>query len=123
MKPAAALRAKVPPAHLAFLEGLERYVELGGYAFVHAGIDPQRPLSEQTDDTLYWARDRFLASKRHFTHRVVHGHTPSERPYEDQRRIGVDTGAYASGVLTAVRLEGEAVSFFSVSADRRRREP
>jgi serine/threonine protein phosphatase 1 len=120
---AAALRASLPPEHLAFLDGLERYVELGGYAFVHAGIDAERALTEQTDGTLYWTRERFLESKRRFTHRVVHGHTPSERPYVDERRIGVDTGAYASGILTAVRLEGEAVTFFSVSADRRRRDP
>ena len=112
---AAALRANVPPAHLTFLEGLERYVELGGYAFVHAGIDAERPLKDQTDDTLYWARERFLANKRRFSHKVVHGHTPSARPYIDGRRIGVDTGAYASGTLPGARFEGETVTFLSVS--------
>ena len=116
---AAALKARVPEVHIAFLEGLERYLELGGYVFVHAGIDPGRALSEQTDDALYWARDRFLDSKRRFSHRVVHGHTPSDRPYADARRIGIDTGAYASGVLTAARFEGDAVTFFSASLARR----
>lgn len=111
----ATLKACVPPAHLAFLDGLERYVELGDYAFVHAGVDAELPLAEQTDEVLYWTRARFIADKRRFSHRIVHGHTPTERPYIDDRRIGVDTGAYASGTLTSARFEGEAVSFFGVS--------
>lgn len=109
------LRARLPNAHYDFLKGLERYVALGDYAFVHAGIDASRSLEEQTDADLYWARAAFIASKRPFSHRVVHGHTPVDTPYIDQRRIAVDTGAYASGVLTAARFEGEDVSFLSVT--------
>ncbi len=112
---AAALGARVPQTHLDFLNGLERYVAYGDYAFVHAGVDAGRSLEEQTDDDLYWIRDRFIASRRRFSHRVVHGHTPVDRPYADERRIAVDTGAYASGVLTAARFEGEEVAFLSVS--------
>lgn len=112
---AAALKEALPEAHLGFLTGLERYAELGDYAFVHAGIDAARSLEEQTDDDLYWIRARFLASKRRFSHRVVHGHTPSDHPYADARRVGVDTGAYATGVLTAARFEGEEVTFLQVS--------
>ncbi len=108
------LRRRMPPAHMAFLEGLERYVELGDYAFVHAGVDAALPLEDQTDEALYWSRAAFIASKRPFSHRVVHGHTPVDEPYADARRIAVDTGAYASGTLTAARFEGEAVSFVSV---------
>lgn len=118
------LRARVPPAHLDFLHRLERYVVYGDYAFVHAGVDAGRSLEAQTDDDLYWSRDRFIASKRRFSHRVVHGHTPVDQPYIDQRRIAVDTGAYASGKLTAARFEGEDVSFLSVSeADLAARAP
>ncbi len=113
------LTARVPSAHMAFLHGLERYAELGGYAFVHAGVDPGRPLDQQSDDDLYWSRQSFIASKRQFSHRVVHGHTPVEQPYADARRVAVDTGAYATGVLTAARFEGAEVSFLSVSAQRR----
>jgi serine/threonine protein phosphatase 1 len=112
---AAALKARVPQAHLDFLKGLERYVAYGDYAFVHAGVDAARTLEDQTDDDLYWIRDRFIASKRRFSHRVVHGHTPVDRPYIDQRRIAVDTGAYASGTLTAARFEGADVAFLSVT--------
>jgi serine/threonine protein phosphatase 1 len=110
---AEALRAKLPPEHLEFLNGLERYVVLGDYAFVHAGVDDARTLEEQTDADLYWSRERFLASKKRFSHVVVHGHTPVHRPYRDARRIGVDTGAYASGTLSAARFEGTDVSFLS----------
>ena len=111
---AAELRNRMPATHLAFLSGLERYVEFGDYAFVHAGVDASRPLLDQPDEALYWSREAFIASKKPFSHRVVHGHTPVDKPYADVRRIAVDTGAFASGVLTAVRLEGETVSFVSV---------
>lgn len=107
------LRARMPAAHLEFLDGLERYVELGDYAFVHAGVDDARSLSDQTDEALYWSRAAFIASKRAFSHRVVHGHTPVDQPYADARRIAIDTGAYASGILTAARFEGEAVTFLA----------
>lgn len=112
---ASALKERVPQAHLDFLNGLERYVAYGDYAFVHAGVDAARTLEEQTDEDLYWIRDRFIASRRRFSHRVVHGHTPVDRPYADERRIAVDTGAYASGTLTAARFEGTEVAFLSVS--------
>ncbi len=108
------LRACMPAGHYEFLERLERYVELGDYAFVHAGIDAGRALEEQTDEDLLWARAAFIASKRPFSHRVVHGHTPVDEPYADSRRIAIDTGAYASGALTAARFEGDQVSFHPV---------
>jgi serine/threonine protein phosphatase 1 len=111
---AEALRARMPRPHLEFLEGLERYIELGDYAFVHAGVDATRSLADQTDEALYWSRAAFIASKRPFSHRVVHGHTPVEEPYADARRVAVDTGAYASGILTAARFEADQVSFVAV---------
>lgn len=111
---ASELRARIPPAHHTFFGNLERYVELGDYAFVHAGVDPSRALEDQTDEALYWSREAFIASKRAFSHRIVHGHTPVDQPYADQRRVAVDTGAYASGTLTAARFEGAAVTFLPV---------
>ena len=116
---AAALRERVPAAHVAFLDRLERYVALGGYAFVHAGVHPARPLEAQTDQDLYWIRERFLNDPRPYAYRVVHGHTPADRPFADARRVGVDTGAYATGVLTAARFEGEDVTFISVGQGAR----
>jgi serine/threonine protein phosphatase 1 len=120
---AEAFKAVVPKEHVAFLHGLERYIALGDYAFVHAGVDAARTLEDQTDDDLFWSRERFIASKRPFSHRVVHGHTPVDRPYADHRRIAVDTGAYASGNLTAARFEGSDVSFLTVSDRSLRRAP
>ncbi len=110
----AQLKAKLPEAHAAFLNGLERQVQLGDYLFVHAGIDPDLPLDQQTDIARFWIRDRFLNDRRPLSQRVVHGHTPADQPYADPRRIGLDTGAYASGILTAARFEGESVEFLSV---------
>lgn len=109
------LMARLPSGHHDFLQTLERYVELGDYAFVHAGIDAGRSLREQTDEDLFWIRAPFIASKRAFSHRVVHGHTPVDQPYADNRRVAVDTGAYASGTLTAARFEADQVSFHPVS--------
>jgi len=113
---AAALKQKMPEAHLRFLNNLERYIAVGDYVFVHAGIDPARPLHKQTDQDLLWIRAKFLRSRRTLGRlRVVHGHTPADEPYADHRRIGIDTGAYASGVLTAARLEGADLDYVAVS--------
>ena len=93
---------------------------MGGYVFVHAGVDSGIALADQPDEVLYWTRSRFIGDKRPFSHVVVHGHTPAERPFRDKRRICVDTGAYASGALTAARFEGEEVTFFSARGVRQR---
>lgn len=106
-----ALIAAMPPHHRAFLDGLEPYVVEAPYIFVHAGVDPAKPLSEQSEQDFYWIREKFINSPRHFEYQVVHGHTPEQDYHHDARRIGIDTGAYLTGVLTAVRLEGDSVTF------------
>lgn len=109
-----ALREGMPKAHADFLNNnLERYVEAGDYLFVHAGIDPAKPLKDQADSDLYWIRDRFLQHSKPLSHCVVHGHTPVRAPTLEGSRIAIDTGAYATGVLTAARLEGTSVSFLT----------
>jgi serine/threonine protein phosphatase 1 len=85
---------------------LDLIVSYGGYAFVHAGARSGVALDQQDEHDLMWIRDEFLYGSRPFEKVIVHGHTPSEQPHLDQRRIGIDTGAYATGVLTAVRLMG-----------------
>ncbi len=97
----------IPQEHVEFLKGLELTYELGDYFFAHAGARPGVPLSAQTEKDLLWIRQPFLDDRRSFEKIVVHGHTPAEAAYADHRRIGLDTGAYATGVLSAVRLEGE----------------
>ncbi|WP_429911168.1 metallophosphoesterase [Glycocaulis sp.] len=107
----AALIEAMPDHHRTFLERLEPYVVVAPYIFVHAGVDPAKPLAAQTERDFYWIREKFLNSSRRFEYTVVHGHTPEQDYYQDERRIGIDTGAYLTGVLTAVRLEGATATF------------
>lgn len=101
-----AFRAALPASHKAFYEGLELMIILGDYAFVHAGVRPGVPLERQVERDLLWIRAEFLQSTAKFEKIIVHGHTPMEEPQLIAgRRIGVDTGAYATGLLTAVRLD------------------
>lgn len=101
------LAHRLSPRQRAFLESLKYSVTIGGYFFAHAGARPGVSLEEQSDHDLMWVRGSFLNSETRFERIVVHGHTPSDDPHIDHRRIGIDTRAYESGVLTAVRLEGQ----------------
>ena len=114
----AALEAALPPAHRAFLEGLTLYVRRGGYLFVHAGLRPGVALEQQTERDMLWIRREFLDHRKPLDQMVVHGHTPEPRPYDGVHRIGVDTGCYYSGRLTAVRLEGETRRFIQAQGPR-----
>ncbi len=101
-----ALLARLPPAHLRFLEGLELMVGLGDYAFVHAGVRPGVPLAEQEEEDLLWIREGFLDVQRPSERIIVHGHSwDSDMPTLLPHRAGIDTGCYSTGVLTALRLE------------------
>ncbi|MBW8302884.1 MAG: serine/threonine protein phosphatase [Brevundimonas sp.] len=103
---AADLDHKITAMERAFLENLELSISVGGYFFAHAGARPGLPLDRQTERDLMWIRNSFLDSDARFEKVVVHGHTPTREVHIDHRRIGVDTKAYDSGVLSAVRLEG-----------------
>ena len=106
-----ALHDAVPEAHVQFLADLETYAVFGDYVFVHAGLKPHVPLAQQSEEDMLWIRDEFLRAPPWLSQVVVHGHSPSSEPVERPSRIGVDTGAYATGVLTAVRLEADQRSF------------
>ncbi|HYC02027.1 MAG TPA: metallophosphoesterase family protein [Azospirillaceae bacterium] len=101
------LRRRLPPHHLAFLRHLRLHLAVGDYLFVHAGVRPGVPLADQTAEDLLWIRDDFLKSEAELGHVVVHGHTVSTAPEFRRNRIGIDTGAFASGLLTCLVLEGE----------------
>jgi len=107
------LREAVPPRHVDFLDGLELSREVGDYLFVHAGVRPRRSLERQDADDLMWIRDEFLESEDDFGKVVVHGHTVCQDPEVRSNRIGIDTGAYISGVLTCLVLEGESRRFLA----------
>jgi serine/threonine protein phosphatase 1 len=101
-----AFGAALPAHHRALLGRMEPAVEAGDYFFCHAGARPGVPLSQQSPDDLMWIRAEFLEGRSRFERVVVHGHTPEAEVHADARRIGIDTGAYATGVLTGLRLEG-----------------
>ncbi len=103
----------LPDDHVSFLAGLTLFEERGDYVFVHAGLRPGVALEAQAERDLLWIRDPFLKSDDFDGRVVVHGHTPVEQPLVTSSRIGVDTGAYATGALTAVKLQGEEKSFIS----------
>lgn len=108
------LAERLPDAHLRFLKALEPLAVLGDYAFVHAGIHPGRPLDRQHPDDLIWIREPFLSSDRRHEKVIVHGHTIVREPELRHNRIGVDTGAYATGVLSALALYGTCQRFLQV---------
>lgn len=91
---------------LDFVQNFETLVRIGDYAFVHAGVRPDLPLEAQAPKDLRWIREPFLSSSAEYGAVVVHGHTISDEPVLRPNRIGIDTGAYASGRLTALMLEG-----------------
>ena len=90
----------------AFLANLELQVSIGDYFFAHAGARPGLPLDRQSAGDLLWIRSSFLRSDVEFEKVVVHGHTPAAEVHADRRRIGIDTRAYESGMLTALKLQG-----------------
>lgn len=100
------LAIRVPPAHRKFLADLEDMIIEGDFAFVHAGIRPGVPLERQRQSDLRWIRDPFLRHHGPFEKLIVHGHTITAEVDRHPNRIGIDTGAYATGVLTALGLEG-----------------
>jgi serine/threonine protein phosphatase 1 len=102
----AELRRRIPPRHLAFLQDLHLQVTIGDYLFVHAGVRPGVPLDRQSEEDLMWIRDEFLHSPARHGKMVVHGHSISEEPDVKANRIGIDTGAFATGRLTCLVLEG-----------------
>ncbi len=108
---AAALPGMVPAAHASFLAAGEDMIIIGEYAFVHAGVRPGVPLERQTQKDMRWIRNSFLEAGEDFGKIIVHGHSISADVQRRRNRIGIDTGAYDSGVLTAIGLEGAAQWF------------
>ena len=101
-----ALLGAMPRHHKQFLASLPEQVQYGDYLFVHAGIKPGLPLDRQSREHMIWIRDVFLNSEVDHGLIVVHGHTIVHDVEWLPNRIGVDTGAYTTGRLTALVLEG-----------------
>ncbi len=104
----------LPEAHLALLNAMKYLLKVEDYVFVHAGVRPDQPLDEQGPETFLWVRGAFMASEKACDFVVVHGHTPEDEPTDKRWRIGIDSGAYATGVLTAIRLKDVSRSIIQV---------
>jgi serine/threonine protein phosphatase 1 len=106
-----ALARALPESHLAFYQSLPLTATFGDYLFVHAGLQPGVPLEQQAEYDLLFIREPFLSYRGSFGKVVVHGHTPVPEPDMRPNRIGIDTGGFFTGHLTALRLEGEYRGF------------
>ncbi|UVO27623.1 metallophosphoesterase family protein [Bradyrhizobium arachidis] len=104
-----ALKRALPAEHLSFLQQLPSSFSCGDFFFAHAGIKPGIPLERQRDEDLLWIRDEFLNSEESFGKYVVHGHTPVSAPDIRPNRINIDTGAYATGNLTLLTIQGDSL--------------
>jgi serine/threonine protein phosphatase 1 len=103
----AEIRNAIPAEHVRFIESFADTLSFGGYLFVHAGIRPGIDLSMQLQSDLRWIRSPFLDDESDHGVVVVHGHTISEAVEMRANRIGIDTGAYRSGILTAIGVEDD----------------
>ncbi|MXO58140.1 serine/threonine protein phosphatase [Altererythrobacter salegens] len=101
------MNACVPQEDRDFIDGFEDMIAIGDYLFVHAGILPETPFEEQERKYLRWIREPFLSHAAPHGAVVVHGHTIFDEPDDRGNRIGIDTGAYCNGRLTALVLEGK----------------
>jgi serine/threonine protein phosphatase 1 len=102
---AKALAAAMPKEHHQFLRNLARSFTCGDFFFVHAGVRPGVPLQRQQEQDLLLIRQDFLSCQDDFGKVIVHGHSPVRTPEIRANRINIDTGAYASGVLTCLIIE------------------
>ena len=101
----------LPDRHLQFYQNLNMHHTIGDYFFVHAEVHPNRPLDAQLDQDFLWIREPFLSSANDYGKVIVHGHTIVAHPEYKPNRIGIDTGAYWSGKLTALVLHGDRHEF------------
>lgn len=107
----AEFRENMPASHLAFYQRLLLNYEIGDYFFVHAGVKPKVQLSRQRPEDMLWIREEFLNYQASHGKVIVHGHSVSENPEVHHNRIGLDTGAYASGKLTCAVFEDDRCRF------------
>lgn len=113
---AAVLREAVPAAHLAFLNGFGDTFRFGDYLLVHAGIRPGVAIEDQEPHDLRWIRRPFLSDSHDHGVMVIHGHTVTDGVDRRINRIGIDTGAYQTGVLTAAVIQGDDLHFLATGA-------
>lgn len=109
--------ARVPSAHRTFLAQGAASLILGDYFFVHAGVRPEVAFAQQSEKDMRWIRDEFLGFEGELEKVVVHGHSIAMEVQQHPHRIGIDTGAYKTGVLTALVLDGTDRRFLQARGD------
>ena len=109
------IKAAIPLAHQNFVAGFADTFRFGDFLYVHAGIRPGIALTVQSQEDLRWIREPFLGDDSNHGFVVVHGHTISNHVDERSNRIGLDTGAYRTGILTAMAVEGSERWFLDTS--------
>ncbi len=109
------LGRRMPPSHRRFLQQLRPSLRIGDYLFAHAGIRPGLPLDRQELHDLMFIREPFLSEPSDLGVVVVHGHTVVPSPVLRHNRIGIDTGAYRTGRLTAVAIDADGIRFLSTA--------
>lgn len=120
---AARMRELIPSTHRRFLASFSDSIGFGDYVFVHAGIRPGIDLAEQSQADLRWIREPFLEDTTDHGFIVVHGHTIASEVEVTPNRIGIDTGAYNTGTLTALAIDGKKRWLIQTSRNGERRVP
>jgi serine/threonine protein phosphatase 1 len=103
------LATTIPVHQRRFFDHLRLRFVCGDFFFVHAGVKPGVPLNHQQEQDLLWIREEFLSSEEQFGKYIVHGHTPVREPDIRSNRINIDTGAYATGNLTLLSMQGDSL--------------
>jgi serine/threonine protein phosphatase 1 len=103
------LAVTIPTHQRRFFNSLRLRFVCGDFFFVHAGVRPGVPLANQQEEDLLWIREEFLSSEEKFGKYIVHGHTPVREPDIRPNRINIDTGAYATGNLTLLTMQGDSL--------------
>lgn len=103
------LALTIPIHQRRFFNSLRLRFVCGDFFFVHAGVRPGVSLANQKEEDLLWIREEFLASEEKFGKYIVHGHTPVREPDIRPNRINIDTGAYATGNLTLLTMQGDSL--------------
>lgn len=111
------VRAAIGEDILGWLDSCPTSHRIGDLLFVHAGINPRRPLAQQDRETLLWIRRPFLDWDGAMPEgvAVIHGHTPVDwLDLDHPHRIDVDTGAFTTGRLSAVLIHGDRMRGLAV---------
>lgn len=112
------LYSAIPESHLRFMEKFFDSIRFGDYLFVHAGVRPGVPIQQQSDKDLRWIRHEFLNSSEDFGAMIVHGHTVTDTVDIKPNRIGLDTGAYSTGILSALWIEESETGVLQAVGER-----